>query len=319
MALSPYLSPTTWSDSDHCHLIMGINNQFVWPAIVTLQSFFETNHVSSTIHIFFFDLTESNAYLIKTMKFANQAGKDFHFYPLDSDALQGARPASRTWPKEVFLRLLAIERLDKSVERAFFFDADLVVRGDLSNVYKAEFKGTMMRAGEDVFVNSDFLHKEKIGLSRDTGYVNAGFLVLNVQKLRHEVKTSEWVPLVKNSMGRLQYNDQDVLNILLENRIEVIDHRYFNLIMDGLRCSNEEYVHFSEVSRVLHFGGGRRLKPWNLDYAGQGGHHWWRVVESLSVPAWRAMGFSSAWDPRRLPIINKAVRAGQLLVRMLGG
>ncbi|MCA1762932.1 MAG: hypothetical protein LC664_08070 [Flavobacteriales bacterium] len=80
-------------------------------------------------------------------------------------------------------------------ERALYLDADLVIELDVLRLEHFDFKGNLIGAvhGSEIKHTLDraFL-TQRLNLSEDTDYFNAGVLLLNLQKWRTERVEDEW-------------------------------------------------------------------------------------------------------------------------------
>ena len=97
-------------------------------------------------------------------------------------------------------------------------------------------------------------------------YVNAGVLMLDLEKCRQKVSFRDVVETLHSR--NFFYNDQDVLNILLEGNIKQVDCKwnYMNNIVFYLECDRKEfrelYLDLSrEDYRIIHYISA--IKPWN--------------------------------------------------------
>lgn len=304
-----------WTKDDHCHIIVGIDEKFLWPCAVTLCSFFMKNHVKTTVHVFHTGLSSRGMDSLRDVvsKFCKLFSMCFYF--VAAEEMESLQVSGANWSKEVFLRLFSVEVLPSDIERAFFFDADLLITGNLSKAYKADFKNAVVRAARDVVVDSRAEHKKDINILPRSMYFNAGFLVLHLQPLRELLSENNWRKMLIHRGKGFKYNDQDILNIVCENRVDILRHREFNLILDGRRVPAEDCASCVRAAKVLHYGGGPRFKPWNTAYDRSYGDLWWSVAERFGVPAWEISGFSRSWDPRRIASVNRAWRMLRRIVQ----
>ena len=128
-------------------------------------------------------------------------------------------------------------------ERVIYLDADVIVRRDLAALYEADLHGAAMggvidlplavarkqaRDNGDPSLETYFV--EILQLPRDALYVNAGVLVMDIAELRRTNFSEAAIALMRANARRFQLRDQDVINVLLRNRLCQLDPRW-NVMM----------------------------------------------------------------------------------------
>lgn len=105
-----------------------------------------------------------------------------------------------------------------------------------------------------------------LGIKDPGSYVNAGVLLFDLEKCRQKVSFRDVVETLHSR--NFFYNDQDVLNILLEGNIKQVDCKwnYMNNIAFYLECDRKEFRELyldlrREDYRIIHYISAK--KPWN--------------------------------------------------------
>ena len=171
--------------------------------------------------------------------------------------------------KEMYYRIL-IPRLFQDYEKVIYLDCDMVVLGDLSELYKIDLKKNMLAACRNLMHNQ--MHKyitETLKLNPDT-YFNSGMLVFNI-KYCFDLENCLWD--IINSYGQLLYPDQDLLNIVCKDKVLFLDNAW-NWLFHLERLQNskninlhlgqkdwEEYQNTKKHINILHYTGDK--KPWD--------------------------------------------------------
>ena len=92
------------------------------------------------------------------------------------------------------------------------------------------------------------------------GYFNSGVLVIDIVKWNREHITERALKFLEDDPERWENApDQDVLNVLLENRVEWVDETYN--ILNSMVFGDEN------TAKIVHFTG---PKPWRSWYIGEG-------------------------------------------------
>ena len=186
--------------------------------------------------------------------------------------------------KETYYRFL-IQDVLPEYEKVLYLDCDLVINGDISELYETDIKEYTLAATRD----PDFLgqingaNKETIEYTKTDfrmknpyNYFQAGVLLFNEDKMRKKHDLNEWLELA--SIPHM-YNDQDVLNLECENEVKYIDMKWGMIVdHDHSRVANvisyapneiqKEYAMAHKNPMIIHYAGFK--KPWydpTEDYA----------------------------------------------------
>ena len=172
---------------------------------------------------------------------------------------------------ETYFRFL-IQELMPWYDKVLYLDSDLVVEGDISQLWQVELGDNLLAAAHDI----DFLgnlnapgsdhtsYNERILHMKDPyNYLQAGVLVLNTEQMRKLHPMEEWLKLASNNA--LIYNDQDVLNAACEDRVTYLDWRW-NVMHD---CGDRVNKVFSFApAEAFAAYNASRTEPLVIHYAG---------------------------------------------------
>ncbi len=152
---------------------------------------------------------------------------------------------------------LFIPRLFPDVKKAIYLDCDLVVRGDVSELFDVELDGKLVAAVPDGAVAKTAEFREyvvqRVGISPER-YFNAGVLVMNLERMRNigfEDMFRKLISAVKFDVAQ----DQDYLNAICKDEVIYIDGSWNRMAL----CPKEE----GERVNIIHFNLDR--KPWQTD------------------------------------------------------
>lgn len=184
---------------------------------------------------------------------------------------------------ETNYRLLLFSKLFQNYRRMLYLDCDIIVTGDVGELFDMDLEGKSAAGVEDVGFRwlaytkrAIFLDNKPynvlnyctdvLGIKDPGGYVNAGVLLFDLEKCRQKVSFRDVVETLHSR--NFFYNDQDVLNILLEGNIKQVDCKwnYMNNIAFYLECDRKEFRElyldlYREDYRIIHYISAK--KPWN--------------------------------------------------------
>ena len=184
---------------------------------------------------------------------------------------------------ETNYRLLLFSKLFQNYRRMLYLDCDIIVTGDVGELFDVDLEGKSAAGVEDVGFRwlaytkrAIFLDNKPynvlnyctdvLGIKDPGGYVNAGVLLFDLEKCRQKVSFRDVVETLHSR--NFFYNDQDVLNILLEGNIKQVDCKwnYMNNIAFYLEYDRKEFRElyldlYREDYRIIHYISAK--KPWN--------------------------------------------------------
>lgn len=154
-------------------------------------------------------------------------------------------------------------------DKLLYLDGDIIVRGDLTELYNTELGDNYAGAVKELYC-----------VEKDDGCINAGIMLFNAAKMRADGMRDILVAKRK-SLGNRSSMDQQTYNIVIKNKI-----CYLNIIYNcvpgrlmgdvKINCSikqlNELYnIDFSSIRQlvneavIIHFATGN--KPWKYTFA----------------------------------------------------
>lgn len=174
--------------------------------------------------------------------------------------------------KAAYLRLMIAELLPDEVERAVYFDTDLVVLDDVKDLWQMDLEGHPIGAAPDLGIMSSkrsMLDKVRtLGLDFNDMYFNSGMLIIDVAQWRRD----GWGRKVLECIGshNFRHHDQDGLNLIFKNNWYYLPVRWnvippvFSLPLKILTNSKFRSMAVEALKKpaVFHWAG--RYKPWEF-------------------------------------------------------
>lgn len=168
-------------------------------------------------------------------------------------------------------------------ERCVYLDSDLVVEGDICELFEEEVDGFCAGGVRDRLLSGNGAADiaEALGVPTARDYVNAGVLLFNLVEIERlglapDLEMAGW-------RDNLPYNDQDAVNYVFYGRIRLLPLR-FNVntacLGHSRRMLREQYgaVAVQEARwnpLIVHFN--TWIKPWMFRHMPLG-NRWWRYV-----------------------------------------
>lgn len=191
---------------------------------------------------------------------------------------------SATITKETYYRLIIPEYFPR-YDKALYLDSDLVVLDDVANLFETELGDNYIGGAIDIchagnvngFDPDMRAYYEQFHFKNIYTLINAGVLILDTAKLRRDFSTSYLLSFAQQ--GNFRFQDQDLLNILCEDKILYLDSKW-NFFADPIdsyrgytrsfapKIYYDAYMRAESDIKILHYAGNE--KPWffpNNQYA----------------------------------------------------
>ena len=225
--------------SDVMYIAYTFNKLYIKPAAVSIYSMLRSR--TSDIPIKIIILLEDNVKdedLSVIARMVNEAPdctmevyrpKDYFSEIFNSDEHSSAAPEG----VQVSFYRLYLSKLLKETDRCLYMDSDLVVRRDLSELYKTDltdkcFTGVVDRL---CLEEKQLVRTRSYGV-KDGMYINSGVTMMNLERLRNTGLNEKL--LVYACEHAFPYLDQDTINFCCPEEIGLIP-KVYNVFPDDMR------------------------------------------------------------------------------------
>ncbi|VFS51504.1 Lipopolysaccharide 1,2-glucosyltransferase [Budvicia aquatica] len=227
------------------HIAFGVDESFIKPAGVTITSIIANNPEEFLhFHIFTSSILELDLTKIEEIKTNKIA---ITLYLVDSTAFSTFQ-VRENLPISVYYRMLSPEILKEVTDRVLYIDADILCLNSISNLKEIDFKDNIICAVNHQEFSAS--HINSLNLKNNNYYFNAGVMLINIPLWISNNIFDMFVNKITSQ--DFQYLDQDVLNILLEERVHYLSGKY-NLFYSEKNTLLKDTI-------FMHFVGSP--KPW---------------------------------------------------------
>ena len=220
-------------------------------------------HTQSFVEFYIMDsgITKENQEKIKELKniFNNFS---IEFIKIDENKYYknlDCKDASKRIPLATYNSAL-IPVVKPDLEKVLYLDPDIVVMGDIKEMYDFDIKNYVIGALWEEF-GEDNINKERksnLKLNVNHKYFNAGVFIINIQKWLKNDITDKVFDIWQKNQEILEAANQDVLNIVFDNSNYMPFPNKFNWL-------NHNYDFWGKPKEniiVRHFNG--MVKPWEI-------------------------------------------------------
>jgi lipopolysaccharide biosynthesis glycosyltransferase len=194
-----------------------------------------------------------------------------------------------------YFRLFIPELLPKQIEKVIYLDCDLIIKGDLNQLWQVDLGENYVLAVRDSWmpsVKDGLLNYQQLGIEPNAKYFNAGVLVVNLNKWRVDNIFSKAIDCLNRNKEYIRFADQDILNTIFSGQWGELDPRWnftarFYQYSSWQESPYAEDVYNNLIHKdpyIIHFVSGE--KPWNSRDVPLK-EHFFHYVDMTSWSGWR--------------------------------
>lgn len=232
-------------NGDEMQIVYATDEQYARIMAVSICSLLESCNAPNkiSIHVISDGVTEATRTKVRELVNRYHAAIEFIELP-DLDSLAGVHLDFKEFSLSTFARLWLTELLP-NVERVLYLDCDTLVRSPLDELWLTQLGDIESVAGVLDAVSA--INKAKIGLSPDAPYINAGVMLIDLDKWRESRALDTFTEFLRTHSGRVPHNDQGVINGCLWKSVKPIHPRY-NVMSYCLALSYPEIMSYKRPS-----------------------------------------------------------------------
>lgn len=171
-----------------------------------------------------------------------------------------------------YYRLKIDSLAGNDVCKAIYLDTDVLVFGDIEEMWNIDIAGYAAGAVEDAGLR-DIMPKLKkqLKMPQDSRYFNSGVLLLNLNYWREQAVGDRVMAFLHTCPRDLPHHDQDALNATLWQETLFIDPKwnvhkevYHNYYLPDRRSRlSDAFINAVHHPAIVHYTG--KIKPWHYD------------------------------------------------------
>lgn len=205
------------------------------------------------------DVNETNVKRIENLK---TDGFDIEFVPMRNrlesitDRMSN-RLRADYFTLTIYFRLF-IPALFPEYDKGIYLDSDVVVLGDISELYGISLNDNLIGASVDYSIQNipEFAKYTEKGVGVSVSkYINSGVLLMNLKKLREVAIDTRFLELLNTYHFDTIAPDQDYINALCYGKIEYIPETWDTMPAEGTATSKKP--------KLIHYN--LFAKPWCYD------------------------------------------------------
>lgn len=272
------------------NIVLTINNKYAVPTYITIQSLFQYAAIGRRYRVIIIseDLTRGNRKELELLQ--KETRHELKFIYLSE--LNVITPkVSYYWPKVVYYRLVLCDIL-KEYDKVIFSDVDILVQGDLYDVWKIEMGSSEIAAVAAEDNRKGSFHQYYEENDRERIYWD-GFMVMNLKEMRKNNWVSRCNVSLKKYQNRLRMADLEIINMIANNIIPLdIRYVYLQSLYDATDITETYEWQFLRRIYTKEYLEREKEKVIIIHYAGIMGNPWIRKnIPDYYKPYMRALPF----------------------------
>ncbi len=248
------------------HLLSCTDKNYLQQLCVLITSLFENKTCTNNFvyHVFHDDLKLTD--IEELLKIAQKYNSEVELHDMNTFHLYDSIIRYGHVSKAALYRLSVADILPIDVKKVLYLDCDMVINGDIFNLWNTNIDNYQVAAVEDAPL---FTRHAKLFMPPDSRYFNSGVLLINLEKWRTNNTALKIIEFLVKFPERRTYNDQDGLNAVLHSewlRLPPVYNQQtvlFFLPAKRLVYSKSENKIARKFPIIVHYTGVNiNTKPW---------------------------------------------------------
>lgn len=238
------------NNNNSIHIGYGIDDNYARCTGTSIASFC----INNPNKYFSFHILCSNLSLTNKKNFSLLAERfsiNIKIYELNTLFLESLNlPTKLYLPLSTYFRFI-LPLILKNYNKIFYIDADIICLSHCEELFDISLNNNIIAAIPDV----NWLQKQRIKDLKlsNHNYFNAGVLIIDVKKWNNFNIINKMLKQLSSNSSKFKYLDQDILNILLTQKIYYLPQIY--------NCIDLTTINHKDIV-LLHFAA--NPKPWNI-------------------------------------------------------
>jgi lipopolysaccharide biosynthesis glycosyltransferase len=202
------------------------------------------------------------------------------FIDLDMSVFAGFETGGRIYGENDYITLstyarFLIPELKPEIDRAIFLDPDIIVVGDIKQLWNENLEGYTLGAAPEVEIETWLYMKERetLQLSDQHAYFNAGVLLIDCRKWRENGISKKLLETDEQIRNVKLFKSQEPLNKYFDNNYKHLDTKYnIQTTTSGVNRKiplfadlPQDYIEQQEKQIVIRHFTGANGKPWKTE------------------------------------------------------
>lgn len=248
------------SDGNYLHLVS-----------VCMISLFETNR-NEPFHIHLLSNGIEKRELKPLESIVDEYKAQLSVYPIENLRERLTVEVPHTISVTSYARLFAGSILPMTVNKVLYIDCDIMFNGSITGLRDIDLGDCLVGGVLDPLISRSY--KKEIRIPMDEPYVNAGVLMIPLNRWRSENMEQKFINYLVARKGKVHHHDQGIINAVCAGRKKILPPQ-FNVMSNSI-CypwrdlqkintpfyNRREYEAAIAAPAIIHFTGAILSRPW---------------------------------------------------------
>lgn len=255
----------------HLHIALASDNNYAEFVAIVLTSLFATNKNFEKISVHLLSNKIQSQIINRLDDIVKTNSGELFVYDISDIKTRLNIKVPDTIAISSYARLFLSELIPNEIKKIIYLDADIIINNDLYNIWNSIITEYHVGGVRDTLPNSD--SKIRIGLSCTDEYINAGILLINLEKWRKDNIQQKFINFLLKHNGNVHHHDQGIINAVCQNKLILhpkynltstyLSHPYLLLAKTNIPFYSHRDVEEAIVNPVIiHYTEGFYNRPW---------------------------------------------------------
>jgi lipopolysaccharide biosynthesis glycosyltransferase len=156
------------------------------------------------------------------------------------------------YPKYTYFRLFLASLAPANIDVALFLDSDIIINDSIYELANIDMTNKYICAVREVSVDDNVKRLNGIGIPTRS-YFNAGVILVNIKAWRDDKLDEKFITIAKEYADKLEWVDQDILNIYFANNWYQLDKKYNGIHITQKLAAEPVIIHYNTYSKPWHY------------------------------------------------------------------
>lgn len=206
-------------------IVYAADDDFASIMGVSLLSLLENNQDLENLRVTIFDSGISDENKEKVEEIFQKYNRKMPRWikPIDLEKKVGLSLDIARGSLAVYSRLFLSDYFDSNVKKILYIDSDTIIVSSIKKLLETNLHGNVIGATKDAF--SKF-YRKNIEIGPYDAMINAGVFLVDLDEWKNKQVEKKILNYIIRKKGKVQLNDQGVLNHVLDGKIDFIDPKY---------------------------------------------------------------------------------------------
>ncbi|CBG90888.1 lipopolysaccharide 3-alpha-galactosyltransferase [Citrobacter rodentium] len=241
----------------------GVDQNFLFGCGISIASVLK-NNTDKTLHfhVFIDAFNETDRRMFD--KLAAQYKTHITIYLINCEHLRSL-PSTKNWTYAIYFRFAIADYFIGKTNKLLYLDADIICQGGIDELVNFSFASDKI-AAVVTEGKADWWEKRALSLGTEgitKGYFNSGLILINLNQWAIECISARAIKMLSDPdiVGRITHPDQDVLNILLADKLHFLDIKFNTQFSLNYQLKDKFINPVNNDTILIHYIG--PTKPWH--------------------------------------------------------